>query len=84
MSSDETTRGVSGPSTVGQSSFTVARESFSQLIQAIGSSQARMEEKFSHFQSEVQQGQEEAATKALNRARFEKPYTYKRKGNEAQ
>ena len=84
MSSDETTRGMPGPSTAGQSSLTVAPECFSQLIQAIESSQARMEEKFARFQSEVRQGQEEAATKALKRARFEKPYSFRRKGNEAQ
>ena len=32
----------------------------------------------------MRQGQEEAATKALKRAKFEKPYTYRRKGNEEQ
>ena len=42
-----------------------------------------MEEKFTHFQAEARQGQEEAVTKALKRARFEKTYSFKWKGNEA-
>ena len=71
--SEETRRGMPGPSAAGQSSLTVAPECFAQLIQVIEYSQALMEEKFSWFHSEVRQGQEEAATKALKRARFEKP-----------
>jgi hypothetical protein len=43
-----------------------------------------MEERFEEFRTEVRQGQEDAAAKALKRAKYEKPYTYKRKGNEEQ
>ena len=43
-----------------------------------------MEEKLGEFRTEVRQGQEEAAAKALKRARYEKPYAFKRKGNEEQ
>ena len=32
----------------------------------------------------MRQGQEEAATKALKRAKFDKPYAYRKKGNEEQ
>ena len=84
MSSDEAMGGVPGASTAGQSSLTVTLESFSQLIQVIGSLQVRMEEKFACFQSEVRQGQEEVATKTLKRALFEKLYTYRHNGNGAQ
>ena len=50
----------------------------------IESAQASMEEKFSRFHAEVRQGQEEAASKALKRVLYKKPYSFKRKGNEGQ
>ena len=53
-------------------------------MQMIESAQARMEKKFSRFQAEVRQGQEEAASKAQKRACYEKPYSFKRKGTEVQ
>ena len=62
----------------------VSSGQFAQLLEAINSSQTRMEERFEEFRAEVRQGQEDAAAKALKRAKFEKPYTYKRKGNEEQ
>ena len=43
-----------------------------------------MEDKMSEFRSEVKEGQEDAAAKALKRVRFEKPYTFKKKRNEEQ
>ena len=43
-----------------------------------------MERRFTEFRDEVRQGQEDAAAKALKRARLEKPYTFRRKGNEEQ
>ena len=43
-----------------------------------------MHDELSAFKDEVHQGQEEAATKAIKRARFEKPYQYKKKGKEEQ
>ena len=57
---------------------------FTQLLEAITSSQTRMERWFAEFRDEVRQGQEEAATKALKRAKFDKPYAYRKKGNEEQ
>ena len=43
-----------------------------------------MDEKFHHFQEDIRQGQEDSAAKALKRAKYDKPYVFKRKGNEAQ
>ena len=62
----------------------IASQQFTQLMKAITSSQARMEAKFAEFRSEVRQGQEDAAARALKRACHEKPYSFKRKGNEEQ
>ena len=74
MSIDETVRdGVS-----------VSAGQFAQLMEAITASQTRMDERFAEFRTEVRQGQEDAAAKALKRARYEKPYEFKRKGNEEQ
>ena len=64
--------------------LSIAPGQSTQLLEAITSSQTRMEQRFAEFRDEVRQGQEEAATKALKRAKFEKPYTYRRKGNEEQ
>ena len=57
---------------------------FSQLLSAIKESHARFDAKLTDFREEMRQFQEEAATKALKRARHEKPYQFKRKGNEEQ
>ena len=84
MSSDETTFERAGPSTSGRPSLTITQDGFPQLLQKIESSQARMEEKFARFASEVRQGQEEAAAKTLKRVCYKKPYSFKRKGSEAQ
>ena len=62
----------------------IAPDQFSQLMEAIASSQTRMEYRFAEFWDEVWQGQEDAASKALKRAKFEKPYIYRRRGNEEQ
>ncbi|ETW96470.1 MAG: hypothetical protein ETSY2_46330 [Candidatus Entotheonella gemina] len=62
----------------------ISTDQFAQLMGAINASQARMEEKFTEFRAEVWQGQEDAAAKALKRVRYEKPYAFKRKGNEEQ
>ena len=43
-----------------------------------------MEERFAEFRAEIRLGQEDAAAKALKRARYEKPYEYKRKSNQDQ
>ena len=52
---------------------------FTQLQEAITSSQTRMERRSAEFRDEVRQGQEEAATKALKRTKFEKPYACRKK-----
>ena len=62
----------------------VSSGQFVQLLEAINSSQKCMEEQFEEFRAEVCQGQEDAAAKAMKRAKYKKPYTYKRKGNEEQ
>ena len=84
MSVDEAAGGTAGPSMSGRSISSISSDHFVQIMQAIEASQARMDEKFVRFQAEVRQGQEEAAAKALKRAKYEKPYTYRQKGNEAQ
>ena len=53
-------------------------------MEAITSSQARIEAKLVKFKTEVWQGQEDPAARALKRARYEKPYSFKQKGNEEQ
>ena len=55
---------------------------FSQLLSTIKESHMRFDAKLTDFREEMRQGQEEAAMKALKRARHEKPYQFKRKGNE--
>ena len=62
----------------------ISTDQFAQLMGAINASQARMEEKFTEFRAEVWQGQEDAAAKALKRARYKKPYAFKRKDNKEQ
>ena len=61
-----------------------APDQFVQLLEAITSLQTTMERRFTEFRDEVWQGQEDAAAKALKRARLEKPYMFWRKGNEEQ
>ena len=55
-----------------------------QFALLMGASQTRMEERFAEFRAEITLGQEDAAAKALKQARYEKPYEYKRKGNQEQ
>ena len=66
------------------SALGMATDQFAELMSKIQESQARLHDELSVFKEEVRQGQEEAATKAIERARYEKPYQYKRKGNEEQ
>ena len=53
-------------------------------MEAIASSQTQMDEKLTKFQAEVHQSLVEAAAKAFKRARYDRPYVFERKGNEAQ
>ena len=62
----------------------ITMDQFAELMRTIQSSQARFESQLSSFKDEMRQGQEEAATKALKRARHERPYVFRRKGNEEQ
>ena len=62
----------------------IVPDQFTQLMEAIASSQTRMEHRFAEFRDEVRQGQEDVASKALKWAKFEKPYIYRRKGNKEQ
>ena len=52
----------------------ISADQFAQLMGAINASQARMDESFTEFWTEVRQGQEDAAAKSLKRARYEEPY----------
>ena len=62
----------------------MTQDQFSLLMGAYSASQTRMEERFAEFRAEIRLGQKDAAAKALKRARYEKPYEYKRKGNREQ
>ena len=57
---------------------------FASLMAAIKSSETRLDQKLAEFKSDVQQAQEEAATKAANRVRREKPFEFKKKAHEEQ
>ena len=71
--------------TGGESSYSaVTDDQFGQLMAAIRSSQERIDHKLAEFRAEVKQGQEDAAAKALKRVRHDKPYSFRRKGNEEQ
>ena len=59
-------------------------DQFSQLMEAITSSQRCMDDKLAQFQAEVHHGEEGAAMKALKWAKYEKPYAYRKKGNKEQ
>ena len=63
-------------------SFVYSIQPLGALTNACAMSIARMEEIFAEFRAEIRLGQEDAAAKELKRARYEKPYEYKRKGNQ--
>ena len=71
-------------STDGDPPMAVSSDQFAQLMAAIQASQERFDNKFAEFRAEVRQGQEDAAAKAVKKVRHEKPYSFKRKGNEEQ
>ena len=62
----------------------MTQDQFALLMRAFSASQARMDERFAEFRAEIRLGQEDVAAKALKRARYEKPYEYKRKSNQDQ
>ncbi len=53
-------------------------------IQATQAIQAGFESQFAKFKADMRKGHEDAATAALRCARHDKPYSYKKKGNEEQ
>ena len=57
---------------------------FAALLAAIRDSEHRLDRKLADFKTDVQQAQDEAATKAVNRVRNDKPYHYKKKADEEQ
>lgn len=62
----------------------VTQDQFSQLMEAISASESQMADRFQQFQVKVRQGQEDVAAKSLKRAKYDKPYTLKCRGNEEQ
>ena len=85
MSDEDTARGLPGSLFSGHApAVPISPDQFTLLMWAIVSSQTGMDDKFAKFQAEVRQGQEDAAAKALKRARYDRPYAFKQKGNEAQ
>ena len=78
MSDEETLRGLPGPSSSGRAAAVpISSDQFALLMEAIASSQMQMEDKFTKFQAEVRQGQEDAAAKALKRACYNRPYVFR-------
>ena len=75
--------GMVGLSTSMGTSVSVSTDQFTQLMQTIESSQQQMDEKLLRFQEEVQQGQEDTAAKALKQVKYDRPYSFRQKGNEA-
>ena len=57
---------------------------FAQLLATIQENQTRTDNQLAEFRAEMRLSQEDAATKALKRVRHERPYAFKRKGNEEQ
>ena len=45
---------------------------------------SRLDAKLIEFQEEIWQGQEFAAVKCVKRVKYEKPYTFRKRGNEEQ
>ena len=79
----------SGSVTPAGSSATVAAgigtKQLSLLLSAINNSQKKMDKKLAEFRAEMRKGQEDTATRVLKRARLQdKPYQFKKKGNEEQ
>ena len=86
MSSSESANTVlSGePGLSGQVVASISVEQISELLAAINNTQRSVNSKLAQFQEEVWQGQEEAAAKALKSAKYERPYSFKKRGNEEQ
>ena len=75
-------RSVSGHS--GSATTTVSADQFRELKSTITAMQDKMDEKPAKFQDEIQQGQEEAVTRATKRSRYNKPYIFRKCDNEEQ
>ena len=57
---------------------------FATLLAAIRQSETRLDQKLAVFRSDIREAQEEAATKAVNRVRRDKPYDFKKRAHEEQ
>ena len=80
MSQDET-RWVQEKAVTLRAKEATSTDQLSKLLASIQKSQGRFEKQLLAFKEKVRQGQEDAATKALKRARHEKPYQFHGKGN---
>ena len=75
------------PSTPAEQAISTAQlpgSQFAALLAAIRDSEHWLDRKLADFKADVQQAQDEAATKAVNRVRNDKPYHYKKKAHEEQ
>ena len=75
------------PSTPAEQAISTAQlpgSQFAALLAAIRDSEHRLDRKLADFKADVQQAQDEVATKAVNRVRNDKPYHYKKKAHEEQ
>ena len=72
------------PRPSGATPATISADQFWQLMAAIAISQSWMDDKLVEFRNEIRQGQEDVAAKALKWVRYEKPYVFRKHGNEEQ
>ena len=59
-------------------------EQYAQLLTAIQANQQRMDEQLEGMRAEIRLSQEDAVAKAVKRVRRNKPYAFRKKGNEEQ
>ena len=74
--------GPSGATPTAQPTFSGTQ--FASLLSAIQDSEQRPDRKLAEFKADIRQAQDDAAAKAVNRVRHEKPYTYRKKVHEEQ
>ena len=80
--SSATSGGTSSP--VPATPASLSGSQFTSLLAAIQESERRLDRKLADFKADVHRGQDEAATKAVNKMRHDKPYDFKKKAHEEQ
>ncbi len=73
-----------GASGSGAADIVVTPDQFTTLLETFKSSHERLESRLGMVKAEIQWSQDETAAKAVKRAQHEKPYVFRKKGNEEQ